>query len=262
MAQVSAERVARPAFDQAAAWDLISASYQERSQIPTADLYYGPWAPPESELQLLGDLRGGQVLDLGCGGGQSAIWLAQQGASVTGLDISQQQLAFATSQARQAGVAVRFVQGGAEQLASWPPASWDLILSIYALPYIVDLTGCLAACQRTLRTGGRLIFSLDHPIRTCFFDPVDQELTLFPGQSYFDTTPRRWFFPEAHVPMQSYHYTISQWVDLLHGAGLRLLRLIEPVLPDEVLRELWPDDDPLSSMRNLPQTLIVCAEKL
>jgi hypothetical protein len=133
------------------------------------------------------------------------------------------------------------------------------VLSLYALPYITDLVRGLAACQRSLRAGGRLVFSLDHPIRTCFFDPVEQELTPYPAQSYFDPAPRRWFFPEERVPMQSYHYTIEQWVERLHTTGFQLLRLLEPALPGALLRELWPDDDPLSSMRNLPQTLIICA---
>lgn len=248
-------------FDQAAAWNQVSTVYQERSQIPSDDLYYGPWAPAESELGLLGAVRGLPILDLGCGGGQAAIYLARQGARVTGLDISPVQLTFAVQQANRAGVAVQWVQGGLEALAQLPVAQWDLIISLYALHYMADLPRCLAECYHRLRPGGRLIFSLDHPIRACFFDPLDQELTLYPERSYFDTTPCHWLFPDTRVQMESYHYTISEWLALLQQAGFRLLRLIEPTLPQERLRALWPDDDPLSPMRNLPHTIIFCVAK-
>jgi SAM-dependent methyltransferase len=250
-----------PMFDQAAAWDQVSAVYQERSQILTDDLYYGPWAPAESTLSLLGDVRGLRVLDLGCGGGQAAIYLARQGALTTGLDISQQQLAVATRQANQAGVSVRWVVGGLAELALLPVAQWDLIISIYALHYMRDLPRCLAECYQRLRPGGRLLFSLDHPIHACFFDPAEQEPTLYPERSYFDATPCHWLFPDTRTQMESYHYTIGQWFDLLQTAGFRLLRLIEPPPPPTLVRELWPDDDPFSPMRNLPHSIIFCAGK-
>ena len=250
-----------PAFDSAAAWDRISATYQRRNQISTDEVEYGPWSPPESALQLLGDVRGLQVLDLGCGGGQACIALAKQGAVVTGLDISSQQLAFAERQALAAQVKIQFLLGSNERLAELPAGGWDLALSIYALPYLPDLAACLAACQRCLRPGGRFIFSLDHPIRDCFDDQTEQELTPDPSRNYFDSSPLRWRFPDTTVTLQSYHYTMSQWVTMVHNAGFAIEQLLEPLPPPEILQNLWPEDDPLFPMRNLPQTMIFVASK-
>ena len=46
------------AVDQRMAWNAVSAHYQRLHEFSTDDVSYGPWAPPESELQLLGDVAG------------------------------------------------------------------------------------------------------------------------------------------------------------------------------------------------------------
>jgi len=58
------------------------------------------------------DLRPGRVLDVGCGEGADAVWLAGRGWDVTALDVSQVALDRAALHARQAGVVVRWVHAG------------------------------------------------------------------------------------------------------------------------------------------------------
>ena len=68
-----------------ARWDANSAEYQ-RKNAPLLDLPFlgwGLWHQPESELQVLGDVRGKDVLELGCGGAQWSIGLAHEGARRT-----------------------------------------------------------------------------------------------------------------------------------------------------------------------------------
>ena len=67
------------------AWNQVSAHYQRRHAIPTNSAHYGPWAPLENELRLLGDVRGRRILEVGCGGGQCSIAFAKQGALAAGL---------------------------------------------------------------------------------------------------------------------------------------------------------------------------------
>ena len=50
-------------------WNTVSASYQAERRISTDDVHYGPLAPGERELRLLGDVAGRCVIEIGCGGG-------------------------------------------------------------------------------------------------------------------------------------------------------------------------------------------------
>ena len=244
------------------AWDAASAAYQSRQQIPTDDIYYTPFGHAERDLQLLGDVRGLRILDLGCGGGQAAIALAKAGAQVTGVDFSSQQLAFARQLAANEGVTVHFALGDIDQLGSFVDGSFDLILSLYTLQYLPDPLQCLHEVHRLLVQNGRLIISLDHPIRNCFFDPDDDEFTPYPSHSYFSSTPLSWTFPETKAKIKSYHYTISAWIDFFQRASLQLRNLHEPALSTVLLDDLWPLDTVNAPLRDIPHAIIFAASKL
>lgn len=243
------------------AWDRASAEYQQRHAIQTHSAHYGPWAPPESELNLLGDVHGLQILELGCGGGQCSIAFARQGAHVVGLDVSEGQLSFARALAAQEQVAVTFVQGRADDLSAFESDAWDLVFCVYTLQYIEEAARSLAAIARVLRAGGRFVMSLDHPIRASFYDEVEDESVAYPARDYFDGAPMHWRFGEDAIPMVTWQRTISEWVAMMREAGFTLVRLLEPEADAALLDDIWPDDDALAPLRNLPQTIIFVAEK-
>jgi len=243
-------------------WNRISGWYQDRHAIPTHSAHYGPWAPLENDLRLLGTVQGLRILEVGCGGGQCAIAFARQGATVAGLDLSDAQLDFARNLAAAEGVDIPFTQGSAEDLSAFADGAWDVVFSAYAFQYVADMARCLAECARVLRPGGRLLFSLDHPFRDCFADPdEDFEPTIYASRSYFDPKPMRWLFGNTGVPMVSYHRTVAEWVTLLADAGFGLRRMLEPEPPAEMLDEIWPLDDALSALRLVPPTIIFLAQK-
>ncbi|MEU3605398.1 methyltransferase domain-containing protein [Streptomyces sp. NPDC035033] len=79
-------------------------------------------------------LAPGRVLDVGCGEGADAIWLARTGWDVTALEVSGVALRRAAAHAREAGVGIRWVHAGLAE-AALPPASFDLVSAQYpALP--------------------------------------------------------------------------------------------------------------------------------
>ncbi len=49
-------------------WDNVSKGYQKGSNIHTKAAHYGPYAPNENELNLLGKVKGKKILEIGCGG--------------------------------------------------------------------------------------------------------------------------------------------------------------------------------------------------
>src|SRR5690625_243597 len=75
------------------------------------------------------DLTPGRALDLGCGEGAAAIWLAQQGWQVTAIDVSATALARACAHASARRAEVEWVQA---DLAAWEPSeSYDLVTSFF-----------------------------------------------------------------------------------------------------------------------------------
>ncbi len=249
-------------IDMRNAWNANSESYQSLHEIATESAHYGPWAPRENELRLLGDVRGLRILEIGCGGGQCCIAFARQGAHVTGLDLSDEQITFARDLAKQAGVDVRFVQGDAVDLGAFQNGSRDILFSTYTFHYVEQMAASLRECARVLASRGRLVFCLDHPFRDCFHDDEGDETVIYPVRSYFDGSPLRWTFAASGVPMITYHRTVSEWVEMLHAAGFRLLRMLEPEPPAEMLDAIWPEDGALAPLRMAPQTIIFVAEKM
>src|SRR6476661_40661 len=113
------------AAEQAAEWD---ARYGERDD--------AMWSgrPNGRLVAEVADLTPGRALDVGCGEGADAIWLAQRGWTVTAIDISDVALSRARKAAELAGATVEWVCGNALQ-TPLPARSFDLVSMQYpALP--------------------------------------------------------------------------------------------------------------------------------
>ncbi|HEX3899503.1 MAG TPA: class I SAM-dependent methyltransferase [Mycobacteriales bacterium] len=104
----------------------------------------------------------GRALDVGCGEGADAIWLAQNGWTVTANDISDVALNRAREAARSAGVSVDWVSGDALQLG-FPAGSFDLVSMQYpALPKAAGVAA-MHALLDTVR-GGALLLAVYHDL--------------------------------------------------------------------------------------------------
>ena len=121
---------------------------------------WGLWHQPESELNVLGAVRGLDVLDYGCGTGYWSAWLTKAGARVTAVDNSPAQLASCHRFQQEFGVDFPTQLGSAGLLdaADFRDASFDLILSEYAGMTWADPYRTIPECARLLRPGGRLVF--------------------------------------------------------------------------------------------------------
>jgi len=100
----------------------------------------------------------GTALDLGCGAGADAIWLAQQGWTVTGVDISAAALAHAASAAEAAGFAdrVEWVQHDLD--GGLPDGGWDLVAAAYLhSPVELQREEALRRAAAAVTPGGTLL---------------------------------------------------------------------------------------------------------
>lgn len=103
------------------------------------------------------ELDPGRALDLACGEGQNAIWLASLGWQVTGVDYSEVAIAKARARAEHDGVQADFV---CADLVSYEPApaGFDLVLVLYLHIPAEERRGVLAKAAAALAPGGTFVF--------------------------------------------------------------------------------------------------------
>lgn len=176
---------------------------------------------------LLPDLHGRHVLDLGCGYGWFSRWAADQGAAgVLGIDVSERMLERATS--TTAHPAITYRRADLETLAL-PDAAFDLAYSSLAFHYVVHLDTLLRTIHRALVPGGRLVFSIEHPIYTAPRRPgfvVDaQGNRSWPLDGYQREGERVTDWLAPGVVKQ--HRTLGTLVNLLIRSGFTLTHLDE-----------------------------------
>ncbi len=209
----------------------------------------------------LGSVAGLDVLEIGCGDARNCVEMARRGARVTGVDVSDAQIALAQQRVEAANLSIRLLRADAADLSPVPDASVDAIVAIYAFQYLAEMTACLAECARLLRPSGRLIFAHDHPIRACFWDEEMQEESVLPARSYFDDSPLHWTFVGTDAAMTSHHRPLEWWFSALHEAGFTVTQLRELPLPDG-----WADDPDMDEYTRdiaafLPQVMVIEATK-
>ena len=158
----------------------ISRSAYEASQLSKHSLrfdekhmsrYFNPPAdtpfPLEYAYHLLGDIRDKSVLDLGCGSGGNTIILAWRGASVTGLDISEDLLEIAKKRMIVNGITsdVALLASSAYNM-NVADESVDIVFGMSILHHL-ELSPVSKEVKRVLRKGGRAIFL--EPVRNSKF---------------------------------------------------------------------------------------------
>lgn len=123
------------------------------------ELSYGPGAPTEAELKLLGPVAGKRVLVLGCGDPAVPASLAEQDAKVLTVEPSADRVAAA----RAAGVEGELHNVDFAELAFIRAATIDAAVAVLALAAVDDLDRVFRQVHRTMRTQAPFALSLPHP---------------------------------------------------------------------------------------------------
>ncbi|MDP6136819.1 MAG: class I SAM-dependent methyltransferase [Arenicellales bacterium] len=128
----------------------------------------------------LGDVCGCSVLDLGCGTGRHALWLAEAGAHVTAIDFSEDMLAVARSKRGADGV--DFMVYDLHERLPFGSGAFDIVVSGLVLEHLRDLPAFFSEARRVLNSRGRAVISAMHPAmflrdsQAQFTDPASGEI--------------------------------------------------------------------------------------
>jgi len=99
------------------------------------------------------------ILDVGCGGGILSEALAELGAQVTGIDLSQASLEVAKGHAAARGVKVDYRYESVEEVAKKQAGSFDVVTCMEMLEHVPQPEKIVAACAQALKPGGQLFVS-------------------------------------------------------------------------------------------------------
>ena len=226
-------------------WNRQAARYQADADLLFDEVDYGSrhWFT-EKDLQLIGNVQGKKVLELGCGGANCGISLAKQGAVVTCVDFSEQQLSFAKTNAKRENVNIKFIASPMQQVVF--ENEFDIIISMAALSYVEDIHGIFKNAGKSLKPGGSFVFSLTDPTFAaiaCYYlwDVPEVE------KSYFYSGPEKWKWDKGDdFDFISYRRPIYEYINALSEHGLlvekfyQLKRLRGGESRDEKLESIFP----------------------
>ncbi|MBN2210417.1 MAG: class I SAM-dependent methyltransferase [Sedimentisphaerales bacterium] len=211
---------------------------------------------------MLPEVRGLKGLDIGCGEGYNTRQLAQAGAAMTAVDISEVFIGYARESERETPLGIDYQVASAVELP-FENESFDFSTAFMSLLDIPETEKALAEAYRVLRPGGFLQFSITHP---CFDTPHRRNLRDEMGKTYaievgeyfrpyrgrvsewtFTALPEeqrqavRWF----RTPC--FYRTLSSWLNLVIKTGFAIEEIGEPT----------PDDATVAKCHHLQDAQVV-----
>lgn len=230
-------------------WNLIALKYQEKRNISFNDIEYALGYARESELNLLGDVKGKKIIELGCGGGENSIILAKKGAICTGVDISFKQLKYAKNLVKKHEVKIKLIEGDLENLVMIDDEIFDIAISIFALDWMQDLDAAFKEAYRILKKNGIFVFSIQHPIYNLLgaedFNPKELKIST----NYFEKHVT--FVESTGIDLKVHASKISDIINGLIKIGFDIEKILEP----EPLEEDITQED-LEVFKIVPSTII------
>jgi len=204
-------------------WDADADAYQDAhgGGLAEAPLAWGAYRAPESELRVLGDVHGLDVLELGCGAAQWSLALTAIGARVVALDVSAAQLAHA----RAASRTLALVVANGEQLP-FADAGFDLVFCDHGALSFCEPAVIVPECARVLRSGGTLAFSATHPLLYLTWNDKEQRQSRRLCMR-FDELGRM----ESGEGTIDWSLPASTWIQLLRQHGFEIEALFELCAP-------------------------------
>jgi ubiquinone/menaquinone biosynthesis C-methylase UbiE len=198
-------------------------------------------------VNLIGEPRGMDVLDVACGEGFYTRLVRERGAaSVTGVDLSQGMIELARSQEADHQLGIEYIVADARDLPV--PQQFDLAVAAYLLNYARNRDELEAMCEgisRSLKPGGRFVTVNCNPGLNFTTAPSYRKYgfeTAVAG-GWREGSPIKWTFHLSDGPfdVENYHLNIAVHEDAFRKAGFREVRWYPPQLSPAGLLENGPE---------------------
>lgn len=190
-------------------------------------------------MELLPDVKGKRILDLGCGFGDNCIDFINRGAEfVVGIDISEKMLAVA--QRENSHSKIKYFNMGMDEVCTLDD-NFDLVYSSLAFHYIENFGKLISDIYDRLNAGGILLFSQEHPFITATIDGkghFNRDESGVPISYTFSNYCQRgrrtstWFVDGV----EKYHRTIGDILTSVASSGFCIEKVVEPIPSEEALK--------------------------
>jgi ubiquinone/menaquinone biosynthesis C-methylase UbiE len=254
-------------------WERL-ADWYDRKQGDAGDLWHRTLIDP-TLLKVIGNCRGKDVLDLGCGNGYLSRRLARGGARVTAIDASPRMIRNAKARDPKGSLGIRYLRSDAGRLDRIPGSCFDLVFANMSLMDVENAEDAVREVGRVLKHGGRFVASISHP---CFdvmshSSWVAEKLTGKPPVVYRKITGYRRRFSEE-IPWslgarrkmytRSFHRPLGWYARILRANGMAITALEEPEPTREFIEEEQkkPGDLDGAGFLEVPLHLVIEAVRL
>ena len=205
--------------------------------------------------ELVGELSGLRILDLGCGNAAFGREALERGClSYLGIDGSQKMVAAAKE--KLAGTVGKVMRATIESLA-YPSQQFDLVTSRLALHYVQDIQPVFDQVYQALIDGGRFVFSVEHPVitscdRAWGHRGVRQDWIV---DDYFETGQRvtQWMGGEVI----KYHRTVEDYFIALRTSGF----IVESLRESRPQQARFRDQATYERRKRIPLMLFFAANR-
>ncbi|MBI4084808.1 MAG: class I SAM-dependent methyltransferase [Candidatus Levybacteria bacterium] len=183
---------------------------------------------------MIGEVTGKRVLDAGCGEGIISRKLAEKGAEVVGVDLSEKLIELAQKEVSKNHLGIKFYHASLTDLSTLEIGKFDMIVSNLVLHDLEPLDIVLDEFNKALKSNGELVLCLQHPMTN--------------GEEYFEAGWHEYNWEGDYMTLAAYNRMLSDYINGLTKRGFMILEVIEPRptkegLQNEKLRE-W-DKKPL-----------------
>ncbi len=151
-------------------WNRATRAHNSHKANQAAFLRSGGSTLFPEETELLGPIAGSRLVHLQCNSGQDTLSLAALGANVTGVDISDEAISFASRLAGDSHIPANFIRSDVyDWLAEYEGEPFDIVFSSYgALCWLSDLESWARGVASVLNPGGRFVCVDFHPFSMVF----------------------------------------------------------------------------------------------